>query len=152
MVGITSFRQLETWQEAHKLVLMVYRVTADFPPDERFGLVSQMRRAAASVPANIAEGFKRRGVQDKIRFYNVAEGSLEELKYFILLSHDLGYIAIAQTTDQATAQTTDQATDQATDQTTAHVPGQITAQDLTLQSETVGRLLNGLINSTERRK
>lgn len=61
------------------------RVTQAFPADERFGLVSQMRRAAASVPANIAEGFKRRGIQDKIRFYNISEGSLEELKYFFIL-------------------------------------------------------------------
>lgn len=120
MTRIASFRQLETWQEAHKLVLMIYQTTQSFPADERFGLVSQMRRAAVSVPANIAEGFKRHGLQDKIRFYNVAEGSLEELKYFIFLSHDLGYIA--------------------------------TDQDLTTQSETVGRLLNGLVNSTERRK
>jgi four helix bundle protein len=93
MAKISHFRQLETWQEAHKLVLMVYRVTKEFPSDERFGLISQMRRAAVSTPANIAEGFKRRGIQDKIRFYNIAEGSLEELKYFFVLSQDLGYIS-----------------------------------------------------------
>jgi four helix bundle protein len=123
MGRILHFRQLEAWQEAHKLVLMVYQVTQAFPADERFGLVSQMRRAAASVPANVAEGFKRRGIQDKIRFYNISEGSLEELKYFFILSKDLGYIA-ADTSDDA----------------------------LTPQAETVGRLLNGLIRSTERRK
>jgi len=120
MGRIRHFRQLEAWQEAHKLVLMVYQVTKGFPSDERFGLVSQMRRAAVSVPANIAEGFKRRGIQDKIRFYNVAEGSLEELKYFFILSEDLGYIS--------------------------------SNDDLMAQSETVGRLLNGLISSTERRR
>jgi four helix bundle protein len=76
---MSHFRQLETWQEAHKLVLMVYQATNDFPYEERFGPVAQMRRAAISIPANIAEGFKRRGIQDKIRFYNVSEGSLEEL-------------------------------------------------------------------------
>jgi four helix bundle protein len=89
---IVSFRQLEVWEKAHQLVLRVYRATKDFPSDERFGLVSQMRRAAVSVPANIAEGFKRHGKQDKVRFYNFAEASLEELKYFFILSEDLGYI------------------------------------------------------------
>ncbi|MBE7473303.1 MAG: four helix bundle protein [Anaerolineae bacterium] len=86
------FQQLEVWQEAHRLVLMVYRVTKEFPGEERFGLVSQMRRAAVSIPANIAEGFKRRGLPEKIRFYNIAEGSLEELKYFFILSKDLDCI------------------------------------------------------------
>lgn len=119
MGKILHFRQLKVWQEAHKLVLMVYQVTKEFPSDERFGLVAQMRRAAVSIPANIAEGFKRRGVQDKIRFYNISEGSLEELKYFFILSSDLGYIS--------------------------------SADDLMAQSEIVGRLLNGLIVSTERR-
>ncbi len=69
MGSISSFQQLEVWQEAHKLVLMVYRITKEFPNEEKFGLVTQMRRAAVSIPANIAEGFKRRGIQDKIRFY-----------------------------------------------------------------------------------
>lgn len=82
MGGIVSFQQLDAWQEAHRLVLMVYKATKGFPPEERFGLVTQMRRAAVSVAANIAEGFKRRGLQEKIRFYNIAEGSLEEVKYF----------------------------------------------------------------------
>ena len=89
MERLTSFRQLKPWQEAHELVLMVYQVTKGFPADERFGLVVQMRRAAVSVPANIAEGSKRRGIQDKVRFYNIAEGSLEEVKYFLILSQDL---------------------------------------------------------------
>ena len=119
MPQISSFQQLETWQEAHKLVLMVYRVTKEFPNDEKFGLVSQMRRAAVSIPANIAEGFKRRGVQDKLRFYNTSESSLEELKYYFILSKDLDYIPAN--------------------------------QNLISHTETVGRLLNGLINSTKRR-
>ena len=80
MGKIESFRQLEAWQEAQRLVLMVYQVTKEFPGDERFGLVAQMRRAAISIPANVAEGFKRRGIRDKLRFYNISEGSLEELE------------------------------------------------------------------------
>jgi len=72
---------------------MVYEITKAFPGDERYGLVSQMRRAAVSVPANIAEGFKHRGLRDKIRFYNISEASLEELKYFFILSQDLAYIS-----------------------------------------------------------
>lgn len=92
MAGITQFQQLDAWKEAHKLVLMVYRVTQSYPAEERYGLTSQMRRAAVSIPANIAEGFKRRGIKDKIRFYNTSEGSLEEVKYFTILSNDLDYI------------------------------------------------------------
>ena len=118
MGRIQHFRQLDVWQEAHKLVLVTYEGTKSFPRDERFGLVSQMRRAAVSVPGNIAEGFKRRGIRDKIRFCNTSEGSLEELKYFFILAEDLGYVA--------------------------------SNEDLMAQSRTVGRLLNGLIASTER--
>ena len=91
------FQDLHVWQKAHHLVLDVYRTTRAFPSDERYGLTSQMRRAAVSVPANIAEGFKRLGQADKIRFYNIAEASLEEVKYYITLSHDLGYTAEKQT-------------------------------------------------------
>jgi four helix bundle protein len=92
MATISSFRDLEVWQEAHRLVLMVYQVTASFPAAEQYGLSSQMRRAAVSIPANIAEGFKRRGWQAKVRFYNIAEASLEELKYFLILARDLAYL------------------------------------------------------------
>lgn len=81
MGEISTFKNLTVWQEAHKLVLMVYQITKEFPAEEKFGLVSQMRKAAVSIPANIAEGFKKRGFPDKIRFYNTSEGSLEELKY-----------------------------------------------------------------------
>ena len=90
MGNLTSFRNLSVWQEAHRMVLQIYSETGQFPADEKFGLVTQMRRAAVSIPANIAEGFKRRGIQDKIRFYNISEGSLEELKYYLILSVDLG--------------------------------------------------------------
>jgi four helix bundle protein len=80
------------WQRAHALALEVYRLPGGFPSDEKFGLVSQMRRAAVSVPANIAEGFKKRGSKDKANFYNIAQGSLEELRYYYILSRDLGYL------------------------------------------------------------
>ena len=73
------------------MVLLVYRDTGALPMDEKFGLVSQMRRSAVSVPANIAEGFKRRGTADKIRFYNIAQASLEELRYYFILCRDLEY-------------------------------------------------------------
>ena len=89
---ISSFRDLAVWQEAHKLALMIYKATTSFPVTEQYGLTSQMRRAAVSVPANIVEGFKRRGWQEKLRFYNIAEASLEELKYFLILASDLSYI------------------------------------------------------------
>jgi len=93
MATATNFQELTVWQEAHKLVLMTYQTTATFPAHELYGLVSQMRRAAVSIPANIAEGFKRRGRQDKLRFYNIAEASLEELKYYLILACDLAYVA-----------------------------------------------------------
>jgi four helix bundle protein len=86
-----SFRDLLVWQKAHLLVLGVYRMTATFPKHELFGLSSQMRRAAVSVAANIAEGFKRRGRSDKARFMNISQASLEECRYFLILSQDLSY-------------------------------------------------------------
>ena len=89
-MGTSSFRQLDVWKKAHELVLDVYRLTAVFPNEEKYGLVSQMRRASVSVPANIAEGYKRRSRKEKIRFYNIAEASLEELRYYFLLCDDLG--------------------------------------------------------------
>lgn len=92
MGQVENFQGLEVWQKAHQLVLAVYRITKTFPADEKFGLVVQMRRAAISIPANIAEGFKRRGQADKVRFYNTSETSLEELKYYFILSKDLEYI------------------------------------------------------------
>ena len=87
------FQDLMVWQKAHALTLAVYKLTSEFPREEMFGLTSQMRRSAASVPANIAEGFKRRGQADKARVLNIAEGSLEELRYFFILATDLGYAA-----------------------------------------------------------
>lgn len=86
-----SFRDLLVWRKAHEFVLAVYALTAGFPKQETYGLVLQMRRAAVSVPANIAEGFRRRGKADKARFMNLAEGSLEESRYYLILAQDLGY-------------------------------------------------------------
>ncbi len=88
---IKHFTDLIVWQKSHQLALDIYRLTNNFPNEEKFGLISQMRRAAYSIPANIAEGFKRQGAKDKIRFYNIAQGSLSELSYFLILSTDLDY-------------------------------------------------------------
>ncbi len=85
------FKDLLVWRKAHELVLDTYRVTAGFPGHELYGLTSQLRRAAVSVPANIAEGFRKRGRADKARFLNIAEGSLDEVRYYCILATDLGY-------------------------------------------------------------
>ena len=86
-----TFQDLLVWQKAHQFVLGVYALTAAFPRQETYGLSLQMRRAAVSVPANIAEGFRRRGKAEKARFMNIAEGSVEECRYFLILVKDLGY-------------------------------------------------------------
>lgn len=80
------------WQKAHQLTLAVYRVTAGFPPDERYGLTSQIRRASASIPANIAEGCGRQSDAEFMRFLYIAMGSASELDYHLLLAHDLQFI------------------------------------------------------------
>jgi four helix bundle protein len=90
-MALQSFEQLEVWQQAHLLALAVYSITREFPSHEKFVLVSQMRRAAVSIPANIAEGFRRFGVPDKVRFYSISQSSLEELRYYLILSRDLSY-------------------------------------------------------------
>ena len=86
-----SFEDLIVWQKAHQFVLGVYRFTENFPSKEIYGLTSQFRRAAVSISANIAEGFKKRGKPDKVRFLNIAQGSLEECRYYLILSTDLHY-------------------------------------------------------------
>ncbi|MFQ5791371.1 MAG: four helix bundle protein [Acidobacteriota bacterium] len=86
-----TFRDLLVWQKAHQFALSVYKFTATFPKQETYGLSIQMRRAAVSIPANIAEGFRKRGKADKARFLNIAEGSVEESRYYLILSEDLGY-------------------------------------------------------------
>src|SRR5216684_671024 len=86
-----TFRDLVVWRKAHEFVLAVYQFTGSFPQRETFGLAHQMRRAAISVPANIAEGFGKRSKPEKARFLNMAEGSLEESRYYLVLAQDLGY-------------------------------------------------------------
>ena len=87
------FTELKVWQRSHALVLELYRQAARFPDHERFGITSQLRRAATSVPTNIAEGSKRQHPQDYARFLNIAEGSLAETQYLLMLGRDLGYLA-----------------------------------------------------------
>ncbi|MBI5648386.1 MAG: four helix bundle protein [Ignavibacteriae bacterium] len=91
----TTFEDLIVWQKAHAFVLQVYRMTRLFPKEELYGLSSQLRRASSSIPANIAEGFKKRSKADKVRYLNIAQGSLEECRYFLILTRDLGYSEIA---------------------------------------------------------
>ena len=85
-----SFENLVVWQKAHPFVIASYRFSGTFPRSEIYGLSSQFRRAAVSLAANIAEGFKKRGKADKLRFYNIAHGSLEESRYYLILAKDLG--------------------------------------------------------------
>ena len=86
-----TFRDLVVWRKAHEFALAIYKFTAALPRQETYGLSSQMRRAAVSIPANIAEGFRKRGKADKARFMNTAEGSIEESRYYLILNQDLGY-------------------------------------------------------------
>lgn len=92
MAMTSNFKEVRAWQKAHQFVLLVYSTVASFPTHERFGLSSQFQRAAVSIPANIAEGYRRDGMKDKLRFLNIAQGSLEECRYYILLAKDLNYI------------------------------------------------------------
>jgi four helix bundle protein len=87
-----TFKDLIVWQRAHQFVLSTYQISDNFPKKELYGLTSQFRRAAVSVPANIAEGFKKKGRPDKGRFMNIAQGSLEECRYYLILAQDLGYM------------------------------------------------------------
>lgn len=112
-----NFKKFNVWLKAHKLVLKVYKKTDEFPASEKFCLVSQMRRAAISVPANIAEGSKRKTTKDKKHFLVIADTSLEELKYYFLLSFELRYISKQQ------------------------------GEELTRDAREVGKMLNGLFNN-----
>ncbi len=94
----TRFEDLVVWQKAHQFVLAVYRLSLAFPRSETYGLTSQFRRAAVSIAANIAEGFKKRGRADKLRFYNIAQGSIEESRYYLILARDLGYGDVSELT------------------------------------------------------
>ena len=86
------FTDIKAWQRGHQLVLAVYRATSGFPVVERYGLISQLRRAALSVPTNIAEGSKRTGRTEYARFLNIVEASLAETEYLIMVGRDLGYM------------------------------------------------------------
>lgn len=90
--SITSFTQLRTWQKARSFASSIYKATRQFPSDEKFGITSQIRRSAVSVPANIAEGFSRNGQKEKIQFYAIARGSLSESLSHLYIAHDLGFI------------------------------------------------------------
>jgi len=87
-----NFEELKVWQEAHKLVLKVYKITKDFPKEERFRLIDQLCRSAASIPANIAEGQSRQTTKEYLQFLYTARGSVAETKYHLLLAKDLGYL------------------------------------------------------------
>jgi len=89
---MSDYRGLKVWREAHELVLALYRITATFPNDERFGIIRQLRRSAASIPANLAEGMGKRGDKERARYTNIALGSAGEVDYHLLLSRDLGYL------------------------------------------------------------
>ena len=118
-----SFEDVIAWKKAHAFVLSVYKITKGFPDDEKFGLTAQFRRAAVSIEANIAEGYRKIGKQDKLRFFNISQGSLSECKDYIILARDLEYINMEQ------------------------------YQELWQSSEEASRLLisycNGIINNTE---
>lgn len=89
---IKTFTDLETWKEAHRLVLIIYKITKTFPKEETFGLVSQMRRAVVSITSNIAEGFSRQSYSEKVYFYSIAQGSNTELQNQLLIAKDVGYL------------------------------------------------------------
>ena len=90
--SVTSWKDLEVWKIAHSAVLRVYQITKSFPADERYRLIDQLCRAAASVPANIAEGKGRSSLREYLQFLSIARGSMEEVKYFLLLARDLKYL------------------------------------------------------------
>lgn len=87
-----DFKALGVWQKAHALTIDVYRITAGFPTEERYGLTAQIRRSSASVPANIAEGCGREGDREFARYLSIAAGSASETEYHLLLAKDLGYL------------------------------------------------------------
>jgi four helix bundle protein len=118
---IKNFYDLEAWKKSHILTLKIYKITKDFPRDELYGLVSQLRRAASSVSANIAEGFARYHFKDKIRFYHNSRGSVAEVQNFILIAKDLGYVDLE------------------------------TCKKIGEMGNEVGKIINGMIKSIERK-
>lgn len=117
---IKNFYDLEAWKVGHELVLEIYKITQSFPKEELYGIVSQLRRAASSITANIAEGFSRYYFKDKIRFYYQSRGSVSEVQNFLILSKDLDYIDLE------------------------------TCRRLGLKAHEVRKLINGLIRSAEK--
>jgi len=111
------YKNLEVWKKADELVVLIYNITVEFPKEEMFSLVSQMRRSAISVPANLVEGYGRRTKKDKLQFYYIARGSLNEVEYYIDLAFQLKYI------------------------------NKENHYKLTILRDSVGRLLNGFIKS-----
>ncbi len=109
------------WKKSHKFVLEIYKISALFPKDELYGLTSQIRRASVSIPANIAEGFSRRTNLNKTQFYNIAQSSLQEVKYYLILMQDLGFVS-----------------------------SNFTHKKLWDMSEEIGKMLHGLKDSIER--
>ena len=91
-IKIRSFTDLNAWKEGHKLVLNIYKITKEFPREELFGLISQMRRCAVSITSNIAEGFGRQSYKEKSQFYSISRGSVTELQDQLLIAKDVGYI------------------------------------------------------------
>ena len=118
-ISINNFYDLDAWKKGHALVLEIYRITADFPREEVYGVTSQLRRAASSITANIAEGFARYHFKDKIKFYYNSRGSVAEVQNFLLLAKDIDYINLE------------------------------TCARLGEKANEVGKLINGLIKSTE---
>lgn len=88
---VKTFKDLLVWQKAHRFVLSIYHISRAFPKSEVYGLTAQLRRAAVSIPANIAEGFGKKSLKDKIRFLDFSRGSLEECRYYLILGQDIGY-------------------------------------------------------------
>src|SRR4030042_396157 len=86
-----SFQDVKIWQKAHPWVLDIYKLTLNFPKHEQFGLTSKLRRSAVSIAANFAEGFRKQSIPDKLRFYNITQGSISESQYYLILAKDLGY-------------------------------------------------------------
>lgn len=92
MDTITSFTDLNAWQEGHKLAVSIYAKTKKFPKEELFGLTNQLRRAGVSITSNIAEGFSRNSYPDKLQFYSISLGSLTEVQSQLLIARDIGYL------------------------------------------------------------
>lgn len=119
MGKIESFTDLDAWKYAHKLALFIYKLTENFPPEERYALIDQMKRCSLSITSNLAEGFSRKGKNEKLQFYFMAKGSLTELQNQLLFSRDIGYLS------------------------------NTIFQDAAQQTITVHKLLNGLLKSAQ---